>query len=232
MQKLCEAVKVDMGLVGQTISATNATGRYYSMAKYRKALFVMVVGALAATKTCKVEVLQATDGAASDAKAISGKSAIITANTKVIEATVALASAANTDTVTINGLKYTMAAATDATAREFADAAGLVTCVNNATYGVTGVTASASSTTVTLKSTNAGEVYITVAGGSVAGTVTVATTKAIAYVEVDASEMDTDDDFTHIAAKVTSTGAGIDGVVLLRGNSRFNIEQIVGASAA
>lgn len=232
MQKLCEAVKVDIGLVGQTINASNATGRYYSMANYRKALLVMIIGALAATKTCKVEVLQATDGSGSDSKAVSSKSATVTANTKVIEATVALASAAATDTVTINGITFTMAVATDATAREFADAAGLVTCVNHATYGVSGVTASAASTTVTLKATNAGDAYITVAGGNVAGTVTVATTKAIAFVEVDASDLDTDDDFTHIAAKVTSTGNGIDGVVLLRGNGRFNVEQFVGAYAA
>ena len=202
------------------------------MSGYGKALFVLLCGALAATKSCTLEILQATDGAGTDAKSVSGKSAVVTANTKVTEATVALVSAAATDKVTVNGVVFTMAASTDASAREFADAAGLVACINDAAYGVAGVTASAVSSTVTLKASEPGGNYITAEGTGVAGTVTVATTQALAFVEVSAGELDTAGGFSHVAAKVTSTGNGIDAVALLRGDSRYGIEQFVGAYAS
>lgn len=68
---------------------------------------------------------------------------------------VTLNTPANDDTVTIQygtaaAVTFTKKAATSAPDRQFADAAGLVTCINDATYGVAGVTASAASTVVKL----------------------------------------------------------------------------------
>lgn len=231
MRRLHEFVKQDLGLVPQAINNTNVTGAYFAMSNYGRLQARLLAGAMAATKTAKIELLQATDSAGTGAKAIgTGISATVTANTLVHKATVALAAAANTDTVTINGTVYTMAAATDATANEFADAAGLVVCVNHATYGVDGVFASASGTDVTLVARPAGDVAITVAGGNVAGTVTVATTEAMAYVDLDVNELDLANDFYYVGVKVTVTANGIFAADVSRYACRRTPTQKVGAS--
>ena len=235
MKRLSEKVKVDIGVVPQTLNNSNVTGGYFSMTMCRSILAVLICGAMASTKTTKIELLQAQDKAGTNSKGIPNTaeqeaSATVTANTFVAEATVALVAAAATDKVTINGIVFTMAAATDATKREFANAAGLVTCVNNATYGVAGVVATAVNTTVTLKAIEPGNNVITVEGTDVAGTVTVATTKALAFVELDAAQLDTENGFTYVAPKVTTTANTVTGIVLLRGDGRFSPEQVVGAS--
>ncbi len=66
--------------------------------------------------------------------------------------TVDVTSGETGDKLTINGTEFTQAIATDAETHAFQNAAGLVTCVNDATYGLDGVTASAVSDVVTLVS--------------------------------------------------------------------------------
>ncbi len=230
-RRMIEGLKADIGMVGKSLATTNATGRYYDMRNYRTLLVVLIAGAIAITKTVKVELLQATDAIATGAKVITGANATITANTLVTVATVDLTAAANTDTVTVNGVTFTMAAATDVTIREFANAAGLVLCVNSALYGAAGVLAAAAGAVVTLVATDPGEKVITLTRVDVAGTVVVATTHAIAYVEIDVSQLDLANDFTHVAAKVTTTGTTICAVDMLRGIPRTTPTQQVGASA-
>jgi len=229
MHELDEQLKVDIGLVSQALNNTNATGKYYDMAEYRRAIAILSGGAMAATKTTALQIMEATDGDGTGAQAISGKLATITANTLVTECTVSLGSAAITDVVTINGIAFTMAAGTDATAREFADDDGLATCVNDETYGVSGVSATATGDVATLVADPKGDAVITVSKTENAGTITLATTKAQAYVELEA--MDLTADFTHIACKVTTTANSNVAVVLLRGSARKPITQKVGASA-
>jgi hypothetical protein len=133
--------------------------------------------------------------------------------------------------VTVNDIDFTKAAATDPTAREFADAAGLVTCINHDTYGVPGVKASAAGAVVTVWSEEPGEVVITLEKTEVAGTITLATTKAQAFVEIDTRQLDKANGFTYVAVKVTTTANSNVAAVLLRGNARYTPEQKVGASA-
>jgi len=91
----------------------------------------------------------------------------------VEEMSVTLDTVLATETVTINGLTFTAdAVATDPAAREFdisgGDALGaaeLVTCINDATYGVPGVTASNVGAVVTLIATNPGRDAIVVTSG-------------------------------------------------------------------
>ena len=235
MERMYETAKVDLGVVPQTVNNSNVTGRYYAAKEYRRALAVLQVGALAATKTAKIEVFEATDAAGTSAQLISGATATITANTAVTEMTAALATVLAADTITINGVTFTAHATTTTAAnREFsisgndtADGDALVTCINDATYGVSGVTASNSSGTVTLKATDPGETTIT--ASSVGGTITLATTQAEAYVEVDGLGLSAT--YTHVGCKITSTGNGIVGALLMRGNARGAITQRVGASA-
>ena len=236
MKRLSEDVKVDVGLVAQTLNNTNVTGRYFHLAKYPRLLAVLSIAAMAATKTAILELLQATDRDGTGSKGIPttvGQTAIatVTANTLVTEATVVVGtiSGSSGDELVINGITFTAADATSAAAREFADAAGLVTCVNNATYGVTGIIASANGSTVTLKSTDAGEYAITVS--ETGDNLTLATTKALAYVELDASELDLANAFAYVAPKVTTTANTVVSVEILRYGSRWMPTQKCGASA-
>lgn len=235
MERMIELAKVDLGVVPQTLNNSNVTGAYYLARDYRRALAVLQVGALAATKTAKVEIFEATDAAGTGAQLITGATATIAANTAVTEMTIALATVLAGDAITINGLVFTAhASATTAANREFsisgndtADGDALVTCINDGTYGVSGVTASNASGTITLKSTIPGETTIT--ASTAASTFTIATTKAQATVDLDGLPLSAG--FTHIAAKITSTGNGGVAAVLMRGGARGQITQKVGASA-
>lgn len=212
--RLGDYAKTLVGLAPQTLNNTNATGAYTPYGSRRKIRAWMVGGAMAATKTTTVELVQATDGDGTDVKAVVGASAIITANARVARATVALAAVGAGDIVTVNGVSFTKAAATDASSREFADAAGLEACVENATYGVPGVQASVATTTVTLYADPAGDTTLTVSATNVGGTVTVATVEAQAYVELDVAHLDLANSFTHVAAKVTTTANTVVSVTL------------------
>lgn len=242
MKALYEDAKIDIGLLSQALNNTNATGPYYTLKNARRVLAVLNAGAMAATKTTKVELLQATDAAGTGSKGIPSTggqlaTATITANTKVTQATVTLATFLADGTITINGLVFTAHATTTTVAnREFdisgndtADAAELVSCINDATYGVPGVTASNAAGVVTLISTDPGATVITIASSPDDGTCVKATVEAQAYVEVDTSRLDLAGDFTHVAVKVTTTANSNVAVLLLRGRTRYTPAQKVGA---
>lgn len=234
MNRLYEDQKIDVGLVSQTLNNTNVTGKYHPLAEYREVLAILSGGAMAKTKTTKIELLQATDAAAGSAKAVSGAEATITANTLVTELTITLATVLNTETIVINGLIFTGHTDTTTVAdREFsisgndtADAVELCVCINDPTYGVPGVTATSAAAVVTLVSTVPGATLITAA--STDATFTVATTKAQAYVNIDPLVLDAT--FDHVAVKVTTTANSNVAAVLLRGKSRKVIAQKVGAN--
>jgi hypothetical protein len=235
-QRIKEEVKLDIGLVSQALNNTNVTGKYHPIEDYRQILAVLNGGAMAATKTSKIELLQAKDKDGTDSKGIPSDgdqqaAAEITANEKITEGTVDLTTVANTDVVTVNGIDFTKAAATSEENREFADAAGLVSCINHASYGVPGVSASYAGNVVTVFSTEPGEVVITLEKTEVVGTITLATTKAQAFVEINTGKIDKKNGFDHVAAKVTTTADTVVAVVLVRGNARFTPEQKIGASA-
>lgn len=242
MKQLYKRAKFDLGLAPQVINNSNATGRYYSVAMVRRLLAILSVGAMAATKTVKIELLQAKDGSGTDAKGIpttaaQAATAQITANTNVTEATLTLATVTNGQIVKINGLTFT--AHTDTTAvasRQFAisgddtaDAAELVKCINDGTYGVPGIVATSAAGVVTLKSKSPGEKLITITDA--AGTITPATTQAQAFVELDVGNLDNANGFEYVAVKVTSTANGSVNALLVGGDGRFEPDQAVAASA-
>jgi hypothetical protein len=235
MNLICEGHKVDVGLVPQTVNNTNVIGRYFPMKDHTKAMAILQVGAMAATKVVTLEIFEGKTAAGTGGALIAGATCTITANTLVTKATVALASVLNTQTVTINGLVFTAHTNTTTLAtRTFsisgddtADAVELASCINDATYGVSGITAVAATGTITLTSTEPGETLITLAASD--STATLATVEAQAYVEID--NLDLSATFDHIAAKVTSTANGIVSVLLLR-EPRNSPVQKVGASAA
>ena len=234
MRAIYEEIKLDVGLI-QPLDNTNITSRYFSARKCGRLLALLEVGVMAATKTIKIEILQAKDKDGTAEKGIPATvgqlaTAEITANTKIAEGTVDLTSVADTDIVTVNDIDFTKAVATTEADREFADAAGLVNCIGDDTYGVPGAKASYSGAVVTLWSEDPGEAVVTLEKTEVAGTITLATTKAQAFVELDVSKLDLVGGFNHVAIKVTTTATTTIAAVMVRGHLRFSPVQKVGAS--
>lgn len=237
MNRLYEDFKIDVGLSSRALNNTNATGRYFPMAGFMRAIAILNGGAMAATKTTKIELLQATDELGSGSKAITGAEATVTANAAVTEATLALSSVQAADSVTINGITFTAhATVTTKASRQFsisgndtADGDELAACINDPTYGVPGVYAVNSSGTITLRG-KSGAATITVTNP--AGTITAATTVGQAYVEIENFNLDHANGFKYVAVKVTTTANSNAAASLLRGYARDPITQRVGASAA
>ncbi len=236
MLTLPEFQKIDAGLTPQTVNNTNVTGRYLPLANYRDILAVMHVSSMAATKTAKIELLQATDRDGTNSKAVTDAEATLTANTLVYKATVACSSVIATDALSVNEKTYTVVASSATLADGEVNVGGsntlmaeaFATAINDSNYGVPGVTASADSGTLTLESTD-GETAITVSTDD--ATMTLATLEAWAYVSLQSEQIDVINGFTFVAPKVTTTSNSIVGVTMLRGNSRYGVTQAAGASA-
>lgn len=233
--KINEFLKQDIALLPQAMNNTNATGRYFSMAEYTKALFILQVGAMAASKTATLQLYQATAAAGTGAKVITAGVATITANSLVTKATAALSTVLAADTITINGITFTAHAnTTTKSSRQFsigstdsADGDELASCINDTTYGVPNVTATNSSGTLTLVSAD-GVTGITLSQSST--TFTFATVEAQAFVEINASDLDVANGFSHVAANVATTANSVVAAVLLRGGGRYRPSSAVGAS--
>lgn len=226
MLQLTQSLKVDNAII--PVSTTAKTSPYYGLSRFGRALFTIILGAMAAGLTSVIKLKEAKDGAATDAKDLTDATCTVTANTNVSSAQVVVGSPTNGDTITINSVVFTKAAATDAAKREFSDAAGLETCINHATYGVDGVKAVNSSGTIALTSSEPGEKTITLA--STGSALTCSTLSATAYIEVDAEMLDTDNGFSYVAVDVANSSAALTGAVLTRGGARFSPDQAVGAS--
>ena len=236
MRRLTELSKTIIGLAPQALNNTNVTGRYHATTEGRRLRAWLLGGAMAATKTTKLELLQATDSAGTAAKAVTdgngdAVAVTVTANADVTVGTVDLTAVADTDVVTVNDVDFTKAAATDVTAREFADAAGLVLCINNSVYGVPGVLASAVGAVVTIVAEPAGGETITLDKTENAGTIVLATTEAQAFIDLELGMLDFDNGFRWIAGKVTTTANSVVAVLFDHYDTRFTPAQKVGASS-
>ena len=234
MHKLNNFLKIDPALTAA--SHGTVTGAFYKMSQFRRALFVLIVGALNEGKTSSLQIVQDTGADGSTAKNIDNATCTIEANTKVNSLTIT-AAAVEVASITVNGIKFTGAAAQDASKREFeadkldnsATATSIAACINDADNGVPGVTASANAAVVTLTVDEPGKTVIT-ATSSHATRLAVATISAIAFVEVEATHLDEANGFTYVAAKLTNSAAANSSVTLLRGDARYTPDQVVAAS--
>jgi hypothetical protein len=230
-KRLAEELKIDTALTSQSLNGAG-TGEYFPLAKYGKALFVAEIGAMATAATSALQVMQATDAAGTGAKVIANATDTITADTHVAAATLTAAAVNVGDTFVLNGITFTGAAAQDLAKREFlanagdnnATAASIAACINAASPGLL---AAAVNAVVTITADEPGETDITVVGTAVR--LVAATVRAVGYVEVDASTLDTANNFSHVALRVTNSAAMQTGAVLLRGGARFSPTQFAGA---
>lgn len=221
----------------QALNNTNVTGKYFDMRNYRNLTGILTVLGMAATKTAKLEFLQATDADGTDAKGIpttAGQEATktVTANTEVIEATLTFSTIIDTDAFVINGLTFTCEDTDPAVAsRQFASGASdtaaaenAIAVINHATYGVPGVTATASSGVITLVADDGYDITVSTEDA----TITIATVEAIAAVDVNLDDLDTDDEFYYVAPKVTVTAnATAVSVVVIESDGYRDVTQVV-----
>jgi hypothetical protein len=252
--KISERYKFDVGLVGQTINASNATGPYYDMRGWTKAALVCVDGANVVNKVTKVEFLQATAAAGTGAKVVkqgnasagtessASNTAAAAKLTDVTKATITLGSMANGETVTItdtDGTEYTFTAHTNTTtaaSRQFKidgtdaqDATALYGLLTNTTYGVPGLTfADDTSGGITVTVKDAGEGTFSVETDAVTHCVP-AMVEQLLYTEIDVGDLDLSGGFYWVACKVTKAGNGIVGATLIRQTGDFPPEQAAAA---
>lgn len=215
MKLVAEKVKIANAMVPVSVNGASTTHKFFPMNAYHRVCF-HVIGAAASIAdavTMILQTMQATDAAGTGAKVITNNAATATVPVKVIAANVTLLNAAAGSVITINGLTFTGAAATDATKREFiasgndaADCTALVSCINHAVYGVPGVTAAeGAGDSIDLTVSEPGETTITISDESAVFTPIATALEAI--VEVDASNLDIAGGFDHIGCLVTTSAA-------------------------
>jgi len=215
MKLVAEKVKIANAMVPVSVSGASTTHKFFSMAGFYRVAFhvIGVAASIADAVTMTLQTMQATDSAGNGAKVITNNAATATVPVKVIAANVALANAAAGSVITINGLTFTGAAATTVASREFkadgadgADVTALVACINDATYGVPGVTAvDGAGNSIDLIVDEPGETTITISDESAVFTPIATALEAI--VEVDASNLDIAGGFDHIGCLVTTSAA-------------------------
>jgi hypothetical protein len=246
-KRLSEQLKIDTALPSSNLNGAG-TGAYFPMSSFRKALFMAEIAAMAAAATSVLQVMQAQNRDGGGAKVVTNNAATITANTRA--AAIALTIASNAggvhvagQTVTINGLVFTAAAADVPNTRTYAvgasgadSAAALLAKINSANpnVGVPGIVGASAvdgaNTVITLTAAKPGEATITAVAS--AATTVVSTLRAVGFVECDAAFLDKVLGFTHVALRVTNSAAMQTGAVLVRGDGRYSPTQQVAAAKA
>ncbi len=258
-RRISEQSKIDLAIQPSQVTSS-ATSPYFSLETWDRALFavnITPVGASAIVSTSILTLWQAKDASAgTSATAIASSTAIISLGTKVTEFTITPATISAADTFSITGydingtaltaLTFTAAdggtAGATASNREFsindtAAGTGIVsnTCtqiaaiLNNSTYGVPGLYASASSTNVTCRAVEVGENMFTLTSSSTTN-LTMATTKIIGMVEINASSLTLSSDFTHVAVNINNQISAYTSAVCIRSGRRRRMPlQTIGA---
>lgn len=235
MNRAYEDLKVDIGLLPQSLASATATGKYYNMAEFREALAILGVGNITAGGTVALQIMEAKTEAAGSAQALTSRVATIAANVRVASLSITCVGGVVDDTlvITVGGVAYTFVgkAAEDTAAQEFkadgddtADATSIVNCVNVTLAGK--IIASNALGVVTLVADDGHYIEAISETGEFT---TFATLSAQAYVWLDS--MDLTALYPWIACKVTTAGnTGICSAVLIRGKSKGAITQRMGAS--
>jgi len=244
MKWISEGLKIDpANLYLYQILATPAPGirsRYYRLRDYGKIVFAFVVDTMAAAATVVASVIEATSNAGAGAAAIATATCTITANTNANVATAVLTTVLVGDTITINGVVFTAAAAPDfpnlvfdQSGADAADAASLAACINAAAgqaallaAGCAVTAAVLAGSTVTLTVTEAGAGSLTVT--SVGGTMVIATVQAIGYIEIEDTALT--NGFDYVALQLVGAATSHATMIAMRGEPRY--EAVVQAVAA
>lgn len=225
MHNIAEGTKVDCAIRPQTGSVAY-NGEYFGMTKFAKALFIVHANGQLTGADMVMKVYEATDATGSDAQQL-GADITLAQGIKLTMANIATTGSTLGETLVITpytfiggvatagtALTFTAAAAEDISAREFnqastttAEAISLAACINDATYGVPGVLATVHDTDeVRLTMTEPGEGMFTLTESDAAELVVTDEIQQ-AHFEVAVQDMDRDDDFTHVQARLSGVDA-------------------------
>ncbi len=239
MQKLHEGVKLDTGLYPMT-NATSQTGVYFPLDKYRQAVFHLLASGMTNGQSLVFAVYEATSAAGGSAAQL-GANVTLSQGTKINKCQITCASVQVGDTVILTlyklehgelvaqtALTFTAAAAESLANRQFdqsgsdtACGASLAACINDATYGVDGMTAAADTGVVTLTITVPGDgVFDVTELAAAVARLVVVDLEQQAYFAVLADELTSG--FTHVGARVSSVDTNVElACSLLRSMPRY-----------
>jgi len=223
MHDIYEGTKIDTALQAST-GVTSLTGEWYSMAKHAKAFFLITTQGQLTGASMDFAVYEATDATGS-AEAILSAAISMVQGIKLAKASVLFNAIDADDTIIIlpytfvggvltagTALTFTAKASETLSSRYFDQASGdnatatsFAACVNNATYGVPGLLATAATATVTLTLTEPGEGLFTITESDVVKSLVTDLIQQAAF-EVAVQDLDRDNDFTYVGARV----AGVD----------------------
>lgn len=234
MHDIAEATKIDTALQAQT-GKTELTGEWFKMTEYAKALFLITIQGQLTGASLDFAVYEATDAEGSGgsqlgaagvgatiamAQGIKLGSAKITvdAGNSVVDETLTLTPYTFVNGVLTAGTALIFTAKTSETlASRYFDQSGtadeeatsLAACINDATYGVPGVLATAAAAVVTLTMTEPGDGLFTITESEPTNLVVTDLVQQ-AYFEVAVQDLDRDNGFTHVGARVSGVDAGTE----------------------
>ena len=249
MMLLGEGLKVDAAIEYQALAtpAPGITGRYFKLDRWCQALFLVVVDTLALADAVVCTVFEDLINTGATGAAIGGAApsatATITANTNATVVTVTCGVVNVADTVTINGVVFTAAAAPVHANLVFDQSSGvpatiaadLALCIN-AAAGQAALLAAGGLLTATVRAgavvhltvTETGETTITVVESTATARMQIATVQAIALIEVEDTALSAADSW--VAMNLVGPQNVHASVSLIRGESRY--KPVVQSAAA
>ena len=241
MRLMSEELKADVALPYQILAtpAPGVTSRYYRMHGHCKATFIADIDTLALAEAVVLEIWEDLINTGATGAAIGGlaptATCTVVANTLATVITVTVGVVQVGDTVTINGVVFTAAAAPVHATQVFDQSSGvaatiatdLAACINNAVSqglltlgtGGAGVTvADDLAAVLTLTITEAGASTLTVVSSN-AARLAIATVQAIAYIEVEDTALSAADSW--VALNMVGPATAHATVACIRGGPRY-----------
>lgn len=234
MHDIAESTKFDTALQAQT-GQTSLTGEYFNMEKYAKALFLITIQGQLTGASLDFKVYEALNAAGGTAQQLGATIAMVQgiklcsaqitvdAGNSTVDDTLIITPYTFVNGVLTAGTALTFTAKTSETlASRYFDQSGTATeeatsiaaCINDATYGVPGVLATAAAAVVTLTMTEPGDGLFTITESDPTKLVVIDLVQQALF-EVAVQDMDRDDDYTHIGARVSGVDATTEFACLL-----------------
>ena len=223
MRRMEEDTKIDFALEPQT-GKTDQTGIWFNMNYYRRALFKFGCQGQTKGMSMQFKVYEAENSGGTN-EAQLGATQTMTQGVKVNRAQITVTGGSTINETLIitmykvigsalvaqTALTFTAKGAEDLTARQWdqsgavgAEAISIAACINSATYGVDGMTASVNAAVVTLEATEPGEGTFSFTESS-EGELVAADILQQGYFSVDADELSDGDQY--VGARVASVDA-------------------------
>jgi len=230
--KISEHTKTDVAIAPQSLASAATTSDWFSMDGFHDAAFHFSASSMASSKTVKVQLSEARSSTGLGAQVITASTAAIVASIGVAESRVEFTSkVVDGHNITINTLTFTgtttsltntLASRTFSvrlagTTRSAYAATQFTSLINNPTFGVPGVTATAGTTgNLILTATTAGSIAITAASTAGSTGITVWASRSQAIAETSVNKMTMNTGYKYLKAVLTTDATIVAGMTLIR----------------